>query len=181
MGDHNIFSSQGMDTAQVFAISSSKVEQVISHLKFLSKIRPGEKINTSELFVRNNDSVFQRVIRTLRNVTSLVSAGNSSETKEATLEFIQTTINEAIGIIAVYRSDKDQFRNNIADILVSNLEASKVGIRNVISTYQNDRKFISQVAAIMQTLEARIQNLQKRGFMSGMTETSFMPEINDGE
>ena len=179
MGDSNLFSSS--DTAQVFAISSNKVEQVISHLKFLSKIRPGEKLNTSELFVRNNDSVFQRVIRTLRNVSSLVSAGTSSETKEATLEFIQATINEAIAIITVYRADKDQFRNNIADILVNNLEGSKIGIRNVISTYQNDRKFISQVAAIMQTLEARIQNLQKKGYMSGMTEASFMPEISDVE
>lgn len=169
-----------MDPAQIFTLSGdSKVQEVIGRLKFLSKIRHGEKINSRDLFVRDNDSVVQRFLRTFRNVTTYLSASENVESKESTLAFIQNTINEAITLIAVYRRDSDDFKQSIANIIVNNLESSKVGIRNLIATYQCDRKFISEAEAVIQTLEARITSMKKKGYMNGLTDDSFMPTITD--
>jgi len=168
---------QEMDPAQIFSLTGdNKVQDVIGRLKFISKINKGEKINIRELFVRDNDSVLQRFIRTIRNATTYLSSSENVESKESTLTFIQETVNTAITLIAVYRRDTDDFKQNIADIIVDNLDKSKNGIRNSIGTYQYDRKFISEAEAVIQTLEARIISMKKKGYMNGITDTSFMPD-----
>ncbi len=103
------------------------------------------------------------------------------ESRDATLSFIQDTVDNAITLIIVYRQERDEFKQNIADIIVNNLEASKCGIRNMITTYQSDRKFISEAEAVIQTLEARITSMKTRGIVSGMSDVSFMPPIADAD
>ena len=172
----NIGIIQEMDTAQKFSMTGDdKVQQVIGRLKFLSKIEHGEKINVRELFVRDNDSVLQRVLRTIRNATTYLSASDIVESKDSTLTFIQDTVNEAITLIAIYRNDKDEFAQSIAVIIIENLEASKIGIQNLIDTYKTDRKFIAQVETVIQTLEARIKSMK----LPGVTDVSFMPETTE--
>ena len=153
----NVDIIQEMDPAQIFSMTGdSKVQQVIGRLKFMAKIKHGEKINVRELFVRDNDSVLQRMMRTLRNASTYLSSSEIVESKDATLTFIQDTVNDAITLIA-------------------NLELSKTGIRNLIATYQSDRKFISEAEAVIQTLEARIKSMKNKGYMNGITDLSFMP------
>lgn len=177
----NVDILQEMDPAQIFSMTGdAKVQEVIGRLKFMSKILHGEKINVRELFVRDNDSVMQRVLRTMRNVGTFLSASESVESKQATLDFIQDTVNSAITLIAIYRRDNDEFKKNIADIIVNNLEQSKVGIRNLIATYQSDRKFISEAEAVIQTLEVRINSMRQKGYMPGISDASFMPVIVNG-
>lgn len=177
----NVDILQEMDPAQIFSMTGdAKVQEVIGRLKFMSKILHGEKINVRELFVRDNDSVMQRVLRTMRNVGTFLSASESVESKQATLDFIQETVNSAITLIAIYRRDNDEFKKNIADIIVNNLEQSKVGIRNLIATYQSDRKFISEAEAVIQTLEVRINSMRQKGYMPGISDASFMPVIVNG-
>ena len=176
MQEANIDILQEMDPAQIFSLTGdAKVQEVIGRLKFMAKIKHGEKINVRDLFVRDNDSVMQRFLRTIRNATTYLSASEIVESKKATLAFIQSTVNDAITLIAVYRRDKDDFKQSIANIVVENLEASKSGIRNLIATYQSDRMFISESEAVIQTLEARIKNMQQKGYMPGITDESFMP------
>lgn len=167
-----------MNEAQLFSLDGyNKVQQVLANLKFVSKIQNGEKINAQEMFVRNNDSIWQRMLRTIRNATNAISMSNNIESKDSTLLYIQNTINDAITLISVYRQvPDDEFKNNIADIIVENLENSKIGIRNMISTYQYDRKFISDAEAVIQTLEARIKSLESKGYIKGLTNSSFLPE-----
>lgn len=175
---NNVDLYQRMDTEQIFSLTGDvKVQQVIGKLKFMSKIQHGEKINIRELFVRDNDSVLQRVFRSLRNATTYISSSEIVESKESTLSFIQDTVNEAIALISIYRCENDKFKQNIADIIVTNLEGSKFGIRNLISTYQSDRRFISEAEAVIQTLEARINSLKEKGYMPQMTDKSFMPDL----
>ena len=167
---------QEMDPAHIFSLTGdNQVQQVIGRLKFMSKIRHGEKINVRELFIRDNDSVVQRLMRTIRNASTYLSSSEIVESKEATLSFIKDTVNDAITLITVYRSSGDEFKQNIANIIVENLEASKSGIRNLVSTYQSDRKFISEAEAVIQTQEARINIMKNKGYMKGFTSASFLP------
>ena len=166
-----------MASDQIFTIANDdKVTVVNSNLKFLSKLHVGEKINIRDLFVRDNDSFVQRAIRTLRNFTTYLSMSDNVESKEATLDYIKSTINDAIALISYYRKDKNNaLHQDIANSIVKDLEASKTGIRNLLCTYQNDRRFIAEAEATIQSLEAKIRNLKKGGLMDGFTDISFIP------
>ena len=98
---------QEMDPAQIFSLTGdTKVQEVIGRLKFMAKIRHGEKINIRDLFVRDNDSVMQRFLRTFRNVTTFLSSSEIVESKEATLSFIQSTVNDAITSVICFCANK---------------------------------------------------------------------------
>lgn len=178
MSGANIGLLQEMEPAQIFALTGDvKVQQVVGRLKFISKIKQGEKVNVRELFVRDNDSVWQRFIRSLRNYSTYLAGSDIVESKEATLNFIKDSVNDSINLIAIYRRGKEKFQQQIANIIVENLENAKGGIRNSIATYQYDRKFISHAEAVMQTLEARIVSLKENGLMQGMSDLPLMPDI----
>jgi len=182
MDSNNIDVIQEMDTAQIFSLTSDiSVQKNLSALRFLAKIKQGEKINAKDLFVRDNDSVMQRILRTVRNMTAYISASDIVESKESTLKFIQDTIDDSITLIAVYRQDRDEFKQSIADIIVKNLEASKSGVWDLIKTYKNDRKFISDAEAVLLTLDARVKSLKTKGYMKGFSDASFMPIIDEGD
>jgi hypothetical protein len=166
-----------MEADQIFAITNDKnIHNIISNLNFISNIRVGEKINVKDLFVRDNDSIVQRVLRTIRNMGTFLSSSEVVESKEATLMFITETLNSAITIISIYKSASEDYKRNIANILIQSLDASKKGIRNVIQTYNSDRKFIAEASAVIKTLEARIDSMRRKGMLSGISDDSFLPE-----
>jgi hypothetical protein len=173
---NNIDILQEMEPAQIFSmVGDNNVQDVMSRLKFISKIKRGEKINVKDLFVRDNDSILQRMLRSIKNYSTYISGSDIVESKDATLIFIKDTVNNAISLISMYRKNKEKFSQDIADMLVKNLEDSKIGIHNSIGTYEADRKFMAHAEAIMQTLEARIKSLKDIGYMQGLSDTSLMP------
>jgi len=138
------------------SLNKNPVKDVISKLRFLSKIKPGEKVNVKELFVRDNNSIFQRFIRSIRNLSA-----EGAESKESTLHFIEQVTDETLDLICTFRSSSnDDYKIGLSDILIKNLEQSKRGIRNLFKTYEYDRMFVSQAEAILQTLDVRIKNLK---------------------
>lgn len=156
-------------TAKVFSLTGNDVpvENIITKLKFLSKIKSGEKINVRQLFVRNNDSIHQRFARTVRNLAF------EGESKEETLEFIKFIINDAINLICVYRSDTaDPFKQRIADMIVENLRQSKQGIKALTGTYSDNILFVSQIEAVVDTLDARIDSLMSSMDISATTSAA---------
>lgn len=176
----NIGILQGMDPSHISSLTSEdKVKEIISRLKFIATVKYGEKINVRELFARDNDSVFQRFLRTVRNVGTYIASSENVESKKATLAFIQDTINRTLTLIIAYRSPDDDYKQHISNLLITNLEQSKPGIRNLILTYRGDRKFLSEAEATIQTLEARIKSMHNKGYLEGMTESSFMPHIEN--
>ncbi len=144
-----------MDTAKIFTLTGNDrpIEEIITKLKFISKIKPNEKINVRSLFVRDNNNTYQRVLRTFALV---------GESKDETLTFIKSVINEAVDLIYVYKADsEDVFKQDIAILLVSNLESSKTGMKSLMETYASDTLFVSKIEAVISTLDARIHSLSK--------------------
>jgi len=141
-----------MDTAQNFSLTGNDrpIEEIITKLKFLSKIRAGEKLNVKAMFVRDNSSVYQRFLRTL---------ALEGESKDETLTFIKTIINEAVDLICVYRRNSNAFNQNIAALIIENLESAKEGLCSLSETYAYDNLFVSRIEAVMATLDARIRSL----------------------
>lgn len=168
-----------MENTYIFSIEEenrNKVLEIISKLNFLAKIRKNEKINVKELFVRDNDSISQRFIRTLKNWSDYFSSLNNVESKEATLNFINDTITTSLNLIYYYKSEHDEnkkYKKDMASLIITNLNLSINGINNLIATYQNDRKFISDAEAVMQTLHIKIRSMVNDGYIEDNTINSL--------
>lgn len=183
---------QGYSTLQLFSKVGLEqpIKDIISKLLFISKINVGEKLNVRDYFVRDNNSVSQRLIRTVKNWTSQ----DSGEYKKDTLKFLQGTITEALELIFIYYPKKldfsgtgaesrnrtirssasdlnpdgfqsddrkkiMEFNKSIALLIIKNIEESKKGMDNLKQTYTYDRNFCSDLQALIQTLEIKLNSI----------------------
>src|SRR5690349_5944076 len=89
----------GYSTLQLFSKAGLEqpIKDIISKLLFISKINVGEKLNVKDYFVRDNNSITQRLIRTIKNMISQ----DSGEYKLDTLDFLKNTITEALEFIFI--------------------------------------------------------------------------------
>ncbi len=122
------------------------IEKILSTLKFISKIREGERIDVKTMVIVKQD-IPSRLHRTLI----------SRETRNETLDFLRKSINTAISVIYYYAKSDNIFDQDITKILIENLINSIIGIKNLTVTYEEDRKFVSDLETLMQTLETKIQ------------------------
>lgn len=152
-----------IDSAKSFSQKGEEktVQDIISKLRFISKIQPGEKINIKERFVRDNSQIWQRIIRTIRNITY-----EDAESKDATLKFLEMVTDEAINLIVIYKSnDENSFNINVANLIISNLETAITGMESLINTYSQDRNFTTRVEALMGTLTLKLGTLKDNGII----------------
>ncbi len=154
---------QNLDTLQKNNINPQNFEQIgsdqvitdiLSKLKFLSKIKVGEKINCRFYFVRDNNSLIQRFLRTIRNFSA-----ENSENKTSTLEFINDIINKTINLICLYKTNGNPFSQQISELLIENLKESKNGILNLVKTYEDDRIFVSKLESFIDGFELKLLNI----------------------
>jgi hypothetical protein len=135
-------------------IGDEQVNSILSKLKFLSKIKVGEKINSKYYFVRDNNSIVQRFIRSMRNLTA-----ENGENKNSTLEFINETVNRTIHLICIYKKSNNIYSKQISDLLIENLNDTKNGIKNLTKTYEEDRIFVSKLESFIESFELKLKNI----------------------
>lgn len=148
--------SSNLDSARHFTQTGNEqvVNDVISKLRFISKVKDGEKLNVKELFVRDNNEIWQRFLRTMRSNI----LWEDGESKESTMAFISSVTDKALNLICYYRTNPDiEFSNNIADMLTNNLEEAIKGMDALLVTYKEDRIFSSQIETLMGTLTLRLK------------------------
>ena len=117
----------------------------------MSKIREGEKINTKNLEIIK-PSIQSRLYRTfiLR------------ETRVQTIEFVKDVFNNAINTISYYSTnDKNNFNKEIVQTLNHNIEYAVKGLRNLIVTYEEDMKFITDMESIIETSMIELNKLKQ--------------------
>jgi len=136
-------------------IGDDQVNNILSKLKFLSKIKIGEKINSKYYFVRDNNSILQRFLRSMRNLTA-----ENSENKNSTLEFISDTVNRTIHLICIYKKSNNIYSKQISDLLIENLNDTKTGIKNLTKTYEDDRIFVSKLESFIESFDLKLQNIK---------------------
>jgi hypothetical protein len=145
-----------LDSAKHFTQTGNEqvVNDIISKLRYIAKVKSGEKLNVKELFVRDNNEIWQRFLRTMRNGV----LWEDGESKESTLAFLTSVTDEALNLICFYRKEVDnEFNNNIADMLTRNLEDALKGMESIIDTYKDNRIFSSQIETMMGTLTLRLK------------------------
>ena len=143
------------DWIKNFTISGKEesLENIISKLKFISKIREGEKVDVKTLTIVDPD-IPSRAHRTFI----------SRESRVETYSFIKTVIDRGIGMLYYYLDTKETFHSEMVRLLVVNLKDSKKGITNLTITYEKDRKFVSDIETLMETMDAKIQIKNKLAY-----------------
>lgn len=120
-------------------------KDILSKLKFISKIQEGEKINVKHLYVQQ-DGFLTKLSRTFYNLDNRCN----------TLNFIENTINRSFEIISLYIISDKLSDRKISYIIVKDLENAKAGILNLMKTYVNDNMFISRMETLLDNINSKI-------------------------
>lgn len=126
------------------------VQELLSKLTFISKIKPHEKINVNTMTL-SDDSVPHGVYRYYHH-----------ETRHTTLEFIKKILSDAIDIASEYLFREERFFRQLGCMILEKIEESKKGIRSLEVTYGEDRMYISTLDTLLKTLEVKVEDLKKR-------------------
>lgn len=122
--------------------------ETITRLKFLSKIRKGEKIDVSKQ-VLQTDSYFTQLSRTIL----------SHDNRQNTLTYIQNALTSGFNLFSLYMKSEKDSEKLLAVQILRDIEASKKGIANLINTYQDDTMFCCSIETYLQTIDARMTEI----------------------
>jgi hypothetical protein len=146
---------------------SNLEEDNISRLKFIGKIKKGEKINIKDMYVQPNN-ILTKINRSFVNV----------DNRNNTLSFILDTIKRSFDelIFHLDRSKENLFDMNISTNMIYDLENSKQGLINLKDTYNDDLMFCCKVDTIIQDIDARLEELKSK--YNYIKKSSTMPIKN---
>ena len=120
-------------------------QEIVSRLKFIGKLKKGEKINTYHMYVEP-EGIFTLLKRTFWN----------NDNRNNTLTFIQDTISRAFDLLRNHsNSDKDSDKILAAN-LVKDLKGVGSGLINIKITYLNDTKFCCDIDTLSEYINARL-------------------------
>ena len=122
-----------------------KNQEIISKLKFIGKIKKGEKVNTRHMYVQQ-EGLGTSISRTF------VYRDNRSNV----LSFVQDTIARSFELLVTFeRSDAEQDKI-LYDLLIADLQKSTVGLVNLKMTYVDDTKFCCDMDTLLESIHARL-------------------------
>ena len=132
-------------------INMESNKETISRLKFIGKVKKGEKINVKYTYVQP-DCLATKISRTLIN----------HDNRCNTLNFVQSTIERTFEILSLYEksnviSDKIMCYNILQD-----LKNVKKGLFNLKETYISDVKFCCDMDTLLQTIDVKLVELNPK-------------------
>jgi hypothetical protein len=140
-----------------------KVRDIVSKLKFLSKIDKHEKLDVASLSLVA-DTWYNNLFRLAKTVAA--SQGfiwKTVESRKTALEFIETTTNEALGLAKELFSQTttttNTFHRSLGQMIVATLE--ELDIESLKATYASDRMFISKVETFQDVLKNQLLELKR--------------------
>jgi hypothetical protein len=124
-------------------------QEIISKVKFIGKVKKGEKINTRHMYVQPDG------FRTTLSRTFIYQDNRGNA-----LSFCQETIGRAFELLYVFErsdstSDKILFKH-----LLQDLHQATIGLRNLKVTYLTDTKFCCDMDALLEQVDARLANYE---------------------
>lgn len=126
-------------------------QDVITKLKFLSRVSKGQKINVKDMTLQD-ESWVTTASRSLWNI----------DNRNNTMTFIQNTITTAFNMITLLLKSDTVGDKQICKTIVSDIVSSKSGIKNLKSTYADDTYFCCGVDTYVQMIEAHMTDLKSK-------------------
>lgn len=137
----------------------SDIEDINSKLRFLSKIKKGERLRIDGLSVVENTwtAKFLRAWDTWRDSKNVEEA---KEGREKTLEFIRDVYDSGFKFASSIIKDTSSYSSDLWNMLIKNLKDAQPGITNLMVYYERDTLYISKMETFMELLNAKINDLE---------------------
>lgn len=143
------------------AIKLERQREILTRLKFIGTVGPGEKIDVRGMKVESN-SLFTPLKRLL-----------NGESRDTTHGFISATIERSFEILSVYvHSDKKSDSCTAANI-VKDLLAAVSGLKNIQRTYKDDKLFVCNLETIIEGINSRLTELKDTHGKLFVTQAGF--------
>lgn len=127
-------------------------KETISRLKFIGKIQIGDKVNLRYMYIQPDGLITQ------------ISRSLLQDNRTKTLSFLQDTISKTFEILKCYEKTKKNSDKIMCTNLINDLKNSKNGLNNLKETYAIDVKFICDLDTLLQTIDAKLTELDKTPF-----------------
>ena len=129
-------------------------KETISRLKFIGRIQIGDKVNLKDMYIQS-DGIITQITRIL-----------NQDNRNKTLVFIQDTIVKTFEILTCYEKSKKNSDKIMCSNLIKDLKACKNGLLNLKETYISDIKFVCDIDVILQTIDAKLCEIDSSVFLS---------------
>jgi hypothetical protein len=126
--------------------------ETIANLKFISKIKVGEKVDvqSQQLCIDNWVTSMYRTFVARK------------ESRDYTFNYFRTTVNNAIDLISALVQEESEANRKKITSIVESLDESRVGFLNLKKTYGDDRMFESKIETLISTIDVRVREIVGR-------------------
>jgi hypothetical protein len=147
--EKNLYKINRMDTYQ----------ETISRLKFIGKLKKGEKVNTKQMYVQ------QEGLATTLSRTFWVQ-----DNRINTINFIHETIKFSFELLNNYDRSESTPNKELAKHIVSDLRQVNQGLDNLKQTYILDNKFCCDIDTLIEDIKAKLVTYNEKYTISGVLE-----------
>jgi len=126
-------------------MSNNTFAELLSNLKFLSKIKKDQKINVRDMFIQENNWT-----------TSISRTVYKVDNRKNTLHFIQNLITTSFSTCKSLINSDNKSDNTMAQSLLKGLLNSRNGIENLKYTYKDDIHFACILDTIIENINVQI-------------------------
>lgn len=120
-------------------------QEIISRLKFIGKLKKGEKINTKQMYVQQEGLA-----------TTLSRTFWAQDNRINTINFIHETIKFSFELLNNYDRSDSTPEKELAKHLVKDLRQVNQGLEKLKQTYILDTKFCCDIDTLMEDIKAKL-------------------------
>ena len=139
-------------------------KETISRLKFIGKIQIGDKVNLKNMYIQPDGLITQ------------ISRSILQDSRSKTLVFLQDTISKTFEILKCYERTKKNSDKIMCANLINDLKNSKNGLSNLKETYSMDIKFTCDLDTLLQTIDAKLSEIESNHLFSPMISPLTPPK-----
>jgi hypothetical protein len=131
--------------------SETSVQDVVSKLLFISKIKEGDIIFTMNDLEIQKKSLSTSLRRTLFE---------RSECREEARLFFNKTINNAFNLAEEYLKRDDSFSKKIGEMIIQRIKDCLPGLHEHMKTYDSLHMHVSRISALISVTKAKLDGME---------------------
>jgi hypothetical protein len=133
-------------------VLDERIAGVISLLKFISKIKPDQKIEVEGLQLCST-TLLGRAYRHF--VTP-------NESKDTTYEFLAETFQESFDVLQVLQTHNTPYTNHVSALLIQDTAAALESVPKLITTYREQAYFVSRLETLRDTMTLKLDTARRQ-------------------
>jgi hypothetical protein len=146
-GLYDVFKTVGPSPT---SISFETTQEILTKLKLIGALKPGEKLDVRNLKIENN---------TILTPLKRMFFGNG---RDATFAFCCNTIDRSFSILFTLAITNKTSECMICKHILLDMENAIEGLKNVQITYKDDKMFFCNIETLVQTIQAKVIDVHEK-------------------